>query len=144
MSIRRTGKWVSACIVPVFVLCMAACSMMQQNGPSGEKALQKRVEAMMEAKVKDDWGRVYEYLEPDYKKKVSKEEFLGIRRKMTVLRYNIKSIEMEPSGRKATVTVKFAAEARGFEFDNLRDIQTWLKKGGVWYEQVKAKKQKPF
>lgn len=143
MKTGQLRKFFSIGILILLVGSLGACSL-KHASPSGEEALRQRVSRMMQAKIDDDWGKVYEFQAPEYKKAVSKDKFLGINRKMSVLRYSIESLEMAPSGKEATVEVKFAASVRGFEFEGMVNTQQWVKIKGTWYEKAETERSKPF
>ena len=137
-------------IFSIFILVLLACSLGACNikniTKSNEEVLRQRVNAMMQAKMDDDWGTVYEFQSPEYKKEVSKKDFLGFSRKMSITSYSIASLEMAPSGKEATVEVKFAANVKGFDFDGMVNTQQWTKIKGTWYEKAepKGKSKGPF
>ena len=143
MKTVQLRNFFSIVILILLVCSLGACSLKHMSH-SDEEALRQRVDSMMQAKIADDWGKVYDFQAPEYKKEVPKDEFLGINRKMSVLRYSIASLEMAPSGKEATVEVKFAASVRGFEFDGMINTQQWINIKGTWYEKADTEKSKPF
>ena len=130
-------------ILVVLAFSLSACSL-KNITMSNEEDLRQRVNSMMQAKIADDWGKVYDFQSPEYKEAVPKDKFLGFSRKMSVLSYTIESLEIAPSGKEATVKVKFAASVRGFEFEGMVNTQQWVKIKGTWYEQADAKDSGPF
>ena len=140
---RRQNIGLIGMLVLLLICSLGACSLKNMR-QSDEEDLRQRVKGMMEAKVADDWGKVYDFQIPEYKQRVSKEKFLGISRKMSVLSYSIESVEMAPSGKKAAVKVKFSASVRGFEFSGVINTQQWIKTNGAWYEKADTEKSGPF
>ncbi|MFP4533527.1 MAG: hypothetical protein ACLFNS_12670 [Desulfobacterales bacterium] len=130
-------------ILALLIFTLGACSLKNNRQPD-EEALRQRVKNMMEAKIADDWGKVYDFQAPEYKQEVSKDQFLGINRNMSVLSYSIESIEMAPSGKEATVKVEFSASARGYEFSGMVNTQQWKKIKGTWYEKADTEESRPF
>ena len=62
--------------------------------------------------------------------------FLSINRKSDLLKYEIESIEISPSGDEATVKIKTDMAAMSFEFPGVVLTQKWVKVGWTWYLQV--------
>ncbi len=124
----------------LFFLAVSGCGILQPDTGAGSKeALRARVADLMEAKMAADWGKVYNFYDPEYKEKISKDKFLGLNRSLTFLDYTIKEIEVEPSGDAATVNVEVGFSSYGFDFNAL-EIQHWIRKEGTWYQKIEIKK----
>lgn len=82
-----------------------------------------------DAKVKDDWGTVYDLTAGSFKEKMSGEDFLK-GKKIAVISYEI--LEAVPSGmNQATAIVKYSVKQEGqvFEFTSKEE---WLLENGQW------------
>jgi hypothetical protein len=113
---------------------LCSCSTLPFRSP--EENLRIRVEDMMNARVNDDWGKVYGYLDSGYRNRVSKTNFLNIRREMDITSYKIESIEILPSGKEATVQVKQNISIKVFDFKDQAEKQQWVKEGFSWNLKV--------
>ena len=98
-----------------------------------EKSLKQRIAGMMTARENQDWAKVYKFLDPDYKKQVSKQGFLGINRNIEYKDFTIESVEFDPSGKKATAQVKYDMTVQSFDVKDHRETLEWVKSGGSWY-----------
>jgi len=110
---------------------LTACQTLpfKSNGAS----LKQRVKGMMEAKINQDWGRFYSYLEPAFKEKVSKKDFVNKKRGVRFTGFSIKSIQIKPSGKEAVVEVLFDMTIKSYSFTDQEDSQVWVKKKRNWY-----------
>jgi len=120
------------------VFLLSACQglpMMSSQPP--EAVLEKRVAGLMNAKVNQDWGSFYTYLDPAFQEKVSKKNFMNRSRDVRFTDYSIQSIQIAPSGEEATVAVLYDMMAKAFHFTDQRDTQKWVKKGRKWYLEMK-------
>ena len=134
---------VLGCMVCVIGICLNACGIFKIK-PAAE-VLTERVSGLMDAKISNDWGKVYDFYDPSYKAKKPKDAFVGINRQSQIIKYEIESIEIAPSEDTATVKVKYTAKAMGFEFNGIINTQTWMKRGWTWYLQVNEdSSSKPF
>ena len=121
------------------VFLLSACqSLPLMSSQPPEAVLEKRVAGLMNAKVNQDWGSFYTYLDPAYQEKVSKKNFINRSRDVRFTDYSIKSIKIGPSGEEGKVTVLYDMMARAFHFTDQRDTQKWVKKGGKWYLEMKS------
>ncbi len=141
MEFKKTSRFfrmVSLFGVLGLAWLLSACQglpMMPSQPP--EEVLEKRVAGLMDAKVNQNWGSFYTYLDPSFKEKVSRQNFINRSRDVRFTDYSIQSIEIGPSGEEATVSVLYDMMARAFHFTDQRDTQKWLKKGGKWYLEMK-------
>jgi hypothetical protein len=132
-------------ILVVFIIAMSmlnACSMMHRKPP--EEVLRERVNEMMSARINNDWGKVYTYLDSSYRKNESKDSFLNKKRGANTTAFTIDQIDIKPSGADATVKLKNDLNMKGFDLKNNLETQNWIKEGGEWYLQIKTDKaEKP-
>lgn len=118
------------------LLTLSACQSLPVHSRPSEAVVKERVAALMEAKVHQDWGKFYTFLDPEYQKQVSQKNFVNRKRGVRFIDYSIQSIQVDPSGRKAEVVVVCDMMARSFRFADQRQTQKWLKKGGEWYLEM--------
>lgn len=102
-----------------------------------EQVLENRVNEMMNARVAQNWSKVYDYLDLANNKQMSKESFAGINRDVSFSNFAVASIEMNTSGHEAEVVVKSDMILMGFEVKGRREVQNWINTGGKWYLQTK-------
>ncbi|MGB9500230.1 MAG: nuclear transport factor 2 family protein [Dissulfuribacterales bacterium] len=133
-SNRQKIKLLILLIMAMFLI--SACRSLPFQSP--EQALQNRVTRMMAARGDQNWAEVYEYLAPDYKNRVSKENFLGMKRDVLYGDFAVESIKIGPSGNEAVVTVKYDMTVMSFDVVDRRENQEWVKTGGKWYYQMKV------
>lgn len=124
----------------LIAVLLPACASFSFKPP--EAALRDRVNAYMTAKVNNDWRAVYRYLSPAYRETVSENDFAAKVRKIRFLSYSIESIQMLPSGAEATVELKYNINMQDFVFENNKTKETWIKKGGKWYLEMKESPDK--
>jgi hypothetical protein len=101
--------------------------------PAEKDQLLQRAQTLWEAKVNSQWGTFYDLTTAEYRRHVTREEFL----KSSFLKiesFEILSADIAPSGDTAKVSVAFKMYKDGFEFSpKIKD--TWLREGGQWYYQ---------
>lgn len=115
------------------------------SSPSLEAAaLEKRIEARMKAVVEGDWGAVYPFLDPEYRKAVTKEAFLQQPRNVKVEDYRIESMEVAPAGDSADARLRLTIKVQGFQFPNAPQNEQWVKESGEWFLKQEPKKAPPF
>ena len=127
---------ISAVLLFVAVLFMV-CGCQTFSFQPTEKILENRAAEMMAARVNQDWGRVYHYLNPEYKETVSKERFQSMARNISYRIFSVESVIIDPSGEKATVVVQYDMTMMGFEVPGHRETQEWIKKSEKWYFSIK-------
>ena len=115
-------------------------TMMPRQDPAA--SLDERVNDMMTAKVSQDWAGVYRHFSPEYKKRLSEEAFVNRQRQVTFTGYNIKSVDILPSGSNAVVEVGVDMSGWSFEFKDQRDLQHWVMINGKWFLDVEGGKAK--
>jgi hypothetical protein len=122
------------------VLMVAGCSVFQTK--SSTDNLRQRVDGYMTAKINGNWAEVYDYLTPEYRQETTKEAFASMSRGMDFLSYTIDSIEIEPSGTEAVVSVKQDFKAQIFSIKDDIHRQHWIYEKNQWY--VKMGSSSPF
>jgi uncharacterized protein YchJ len=130
---NRVLIFVSAIAV---LMLISSCQSLPFRAP--EQNLTDRVASMMTERVSQDWASVYAYLDPSYKKKVDKQEFVSMDRNIEYGNFEIKSVNVDETGRKAAVVVRYDMSMMSFDIKNHLETQDWLKIGGRWYYKMKT------
>jgi hypothetical protein len=141
MTLSSKQKILMGVIFLILGAYLGACSTFSFR--SAEEQLRARVDGLMTARINSEWGKVYEFYAPAYKENNSRDAFVAKSRQSNVLRYQIESIEIAPSGDEATVKVKNDMSALTFEFPGIVMTQRWVKTGWNWYLDVNSKSEKP-
>lgn len=127
------------CLMLFFAAAVVfVCSCQSLPVKSPEQALESRVASMMAARVDQDWAKVYDYFDPDYKEKISKKAFLNINRNVKYSNFEIQSIDIAPSGKQAVVVCVFDMSVMSFQFKGHEETQDWVKVGRKWYYKAKS------
>ena len=111
------------------VFLMTACA--QKGDVPTAAGLHDRVSQVLDARVQKDWSQVYDIADEDYKKNVSREQFLGMNRGMTFLKYEILSVE-ENDADNAQAVIVWSFMMGGYNFDNQKEHQRWVRENGSW------------
>lgn len=115
-------------VVSLFVL-LGACTHLMTNRGS-EEALRQRVSQVWDAKVENNWEIVYDLATSEFRKKVSRANFLR-GASLEVKEFSIEKITILESGKKAAATVSCKASHMGMTFPfTFQD--TWLLEDDGW------------
>jgi hypothetical protein len=136
-TLNRHRVW-GLCAVIAGLFFIQACASMSFKPP--EEALRERVDLMMNAKVADDWDVVYDLMDASYRKRVTKQNFLKMNREMVFSNYRFESLDIDSSGEKAAVKVKYDINVKVFDFKDQEEIQQWVREKGKWYLKVEKEK----
>jgi hypothetical protein len=96
---------------------------------------------MMTAKINNDWGKVYDYYCASYKETKEKSSFANMNRGIYFTKYTLKSIEIAPSQKEATVKITYDVDLKGMELKDNPETQTWIKEGWNWYQNIDLSEQ---
>lgn len=128
--------------IVVFAVLSYGCATL--SAPAGKKAsLKDRVNQLMNARITGNWDVVYDISDSAFRKKVHRKEFASRPRKLQFKSFEIRKIEILPSGSEATVDVRNEISMGGYVFKNAPEIQNWVKVDDTWYLKIKAPKN-PF
>lgn len=110
-----------------------------------EVALKERVIRFWQARLKDDIARLYDFLEPEVKERVSLTAYVRSQGTIHFLSYEILSIDI--IGEKAWVKVKYTFKVRvaqlsGFGPWSQESREVWILQGDVWYRPFDQKEGK--
>jgi hypothetical protein len=109
--------------------------------PRTKEALETRCRAYWQLRLKGDWGGVYDFLVPEERKFVSRDQFVNDRSKQLSFReYQLVSTEVKENTGITNVQCKWRVQLPG---DSLpfRDgqetlVEHWLYLDGGWYLQM--------
>lgn len=102
------------------------------DGGDPVKKIEKRVNALMTAKVNGNWQEVYPFFDANYKSKIPESRFQRPR-SIKILEYSIDSIQLGPEKKSANVLVIYSMMIQtGATVDNIKDKQSWILENGEW------------
>ena len=113
---------ISVFLLEGFIVCASAAET--------QKDLSKKVAIVWKAKVDGDWGTVYDMASSDYKKTVTRGEFLAGTRPR-IVDYSIKEIKILEPKKKAQSIVNYKVEFMSSKFDATAEDE-WLMEKGKW------------
>ena len=116
-------------LVSIFLI-FTGCAHIKVN-PQSEEALRQKVRMEWEAKVKKDWGVVYDLAVDEYKNKVDRDSFVR-RANINVQEFTIKEVKIIEPGRKALAVVDSKISQMGFDF-HIPCTEEWLWENGDWH-----------
>lgn len=93
--------------------------------------LTKRVQAVWEAKVNKEWGKVYDLAVSAYKQKVKRNEFEQ-KANLDIRDFSLAEVTVIEPEKKARAAVKYKVLQRGYEFD-MTSEEEWLWENNDWY-----------
>jgi hypothetical protein len=125
--VRKTLGMYGLLLAMVFFL--GSCAHMDSNGTS-EETLNAAVKQVWEAKVKGEWGVVYDASVREYKERVKREDFLKNAR-LNVKEYTIQGVELLEPGKRAVSVAIYKVIQSGFEFQ-ITGKDEWLWQDGAW------------
>ncbi|GEM_PF-3169779 len=116
----------------VLVLLAAACASKATSGASArEEKLTQAATTLWDAKVKKDWGTVYDLTTAAYKQRVTKADFLASSL-VEIKAYTIKKVTIDQTGDTAQVEVAATIAQAGFDFPAaIKD--KWQLENGSWH-----------
>jgi hypothetical protein len=116
-----------------------------QAAPDEKKALSERATAFWEARVKGDWGVVYDFLAEGAPKAGAKEEFIAYSKENGPFHYiSFKLGDIDVDGDLGWVKTAYDLEPmrfQGLRANHVDTWQTWEKKNGKWYPLSNAQQQ---
>jgi len=133
MGLIKSSIKISCMLICMFFL-INACQSLPVRAP--EDVLRNRVTSLMEGRVSQDWGAVYQYLDSRYKKKISREKFVNVDRNIVYSNFSIDAIQIGSSGTKAVVNVKYDMNLMSFDVEGHLEKQRWIKQDGKWYLEM--------
>jgi len=119
-------------LVSAMILFIIGCSA----PATPEQVLETTISELAQAKVKGDWGKVYDYFSSGYKSKVKKENFLK-GGKVAFKAFTIAKINLAEDNQTADAQVKYEAVVNGYDLSGMQENQHWIKEDGKWVLDVK-------
>jgi len=109
-----------------------------------EAALAKRVDEFWDAMEKEQYGLIYEFLDPEFRKGISQEEFSKKKAKSLYVAHTVQWAEV--TGNLGKVRIAYLSHPNDpyvskAEPQGSTIVQDWIKINGVWYQTVAAKKK---
>lgn len=102
-----------------------------------EERVRGRAEQLMQAKIDGRWDQVYDLYDADYRKTITRKDFIGRPRNMRHTGFTIESIEVLPSEKEAVVKAKESVTFQAYEFTSPVKAWQWIKADdGKWYMKV--------
>jgi uncharacterized protein YchJ len=95
------------------------------------------VAQLMNAKIAGKWDLAYHFFDPDFRKKLSKKDFISRPRGAVFKGFEIRKLEILPSGKEARVEVNNHLSMMGYDLKSIPEVQHWVKVKGQWYLKSK-------
>jgi len=127
-------------LVSIFLI-FTGCAHMSVN-PKSEKALRQKIRMEWEAKVKKNWGVVYDLTVDAYKNKLDRDFFVQ-RANINIKEFSIKEVKIIEPGRKALAVVDSKISQVGFDF-HMPVKEEWLWENGDWHLNLLPTLDFPF
>ncbi len=119
-------------LVPVLSLLVlsSACTLPFAK-PHSQEALGERVRLLWEARVKRDWGPVYDMADSKFKKEVPRELFIK-RGKLAVQMFSVVKVEVHENGKKGSSLVIFETYKMA-QLVKISIKEIWIFEDGAWH-----------
>lgn len=117
---------------------LSAC-VSTSSGPKAsmdEATLRSRVALEWDARLKNAWMTIYDLTTKEYQKGHSRELFGGKSNTIPV-KYAIKSVTIDETGKAAEVKVDYTVEHMTFKFGFV-SVEKWIWENGNWYLEPKS------
>lgn len=125
------------------ILAVAGCAHLAPAPAKGsEEALRQKVKMEWDAKVRKNWGVVYDLAVDAYKKKVDRNILIR-RANINVQEFSIKEVQIIEPGRKALAVVGYRINHMGFDFKVI-SREEWLWENGDWRLDLTPSLKSPF
>ena len=112
------------------LLLLTACSPSTPN-LGREETLRRNVKMEWDAKVRKDWGVVYDLTLNAYKNEIDRDLFIQ-RANVNVQEFSIKEVKIIQPGKKALAVVDYSINQKGFDFKTT-SREEWLWENGDWH-----------
>jgi hypothetical protein len=113
----------------------------QLRNSAEEPLLAKRVDGFWQAKEQQDWGRIYEYCDPAYRGRVSREEFLQMKARHLYVSHKTDWVEVLGDRGRSKVTYMYKPNDPSLaKVDPVAEsaIEGWIKVDGEWYRFIQV------
>lgn len=122
----------------VAVLGLSGCGIhkTEEKSSTEEERLVTRVNQFMQAQIDDEWGIVYDLLDGDFRKAVSKKKFLKESRDVEFGKYSIDKIEIASDHKSANVRIISDFIAKNYKFADKLSTHRWVFEEDNWYNKT--------
>jgi len=132
---KNTLKSIITCFA-VFIFLLSCSVGISAASNNSKAALKNRTIALMDARVNQDYKKVYSLFCSDFRNAIDLSRYSSSK-KVNTIAYKIESIEIDPSQENATVTLKNTIKINGNEYEGVQNIQKWIFENDEWYLYVK-------
>lgn len=116
----------------LIAVCLMEGAFVGASADETAKALSKKVDLLWKAKVRGDWGAVYDMASSDYKKLVTRGEFVGSAgSRPKIVAFTVKEIKVLEPKKKAQDIVNYKLEWMATTFEATGEDE-WLMEKGRW------------
>jgi len=99
-----------------------------------EELLRDKAELIIDAQVNNHWGIVYDLATTEYKKSITKEKFINMRRGVVYKNYSIDKVVLQNDSKEALVLVKSDLNMMGIDIKSAPFAQKWTREDdGEWH-----------
>lgn len=133
---KQSIKYVSLFVMVFFVV---GCGSVSNSKKDPLVEVEKRIHALMTAKVNGEWEKVYDFYDSNFKKSITKKVFAGPN-KADFTAYQIEYIKLNPSGKSLDALVKSDMTSGTFDLKGVSEKQHWIMEDGQWVLVVKPVK----
>jgi glucan-binding YG repeat protein len=109
-----------------------------------ESSLSQRIHAFWQARERQEWKLVYQYLDPTFQKKTSEEEFLKSKAIYSYLSHRVEWVEVIGESGRARVAYAYKINDPSLTKLDTREnfaLEKWIKMNGQWYRRMAAATQ---
>ncbi|MBF0226690.1 MAG: hypothetical protein HQK76_14650 [Desulfobacterales bacterium] len=126
---KLTSKIFVVFLIVITNFIFFSCASIKTSKIPDEAALRNNITIVWDAKLNNDFGKIYDLTTDAYKQKVSKDKFGSSNVKIN--KYNISKIELLDEGKKAKVFVDFTVNQMGNDFPFSLN-EDWIVENGSW------------
>ncbi len=136
---KTDGSWIP---VPAKELADVPSRPPSMRPAEEEANLTKRADDFWQAKEQEQWGLIYAYCDPEFRKTVSQEEFLGKKSRYIYVTHSVDWVEVTGDTAKVMVTyLTRPSDPHLSKAEPVGDaaVEEWIKIEGVWYRSIQNK-----
>jgi len=128
-------KWKVIILFILSILIVTDCAHLFKK-PKSEESLRALVQKEWEAKVKGDWGTVYDLASKEFKNKIERDKFLQ-GAKLRVENFSLKEVKIDSRQGKAWVNVSYDINQMGMSLKGATTKEEWIWEDGEWRHKLK-------
>jgi hypothetical protein len=113
----------------ILLMLTSGCSLYLMKANS-EEALKQRAQRVWEAKMKGDWGTVYDMADSKFRQGTSREQFMT-GSKLVVKGFTITEAKVSADSKEGIVTVKFKTMVMTYNLEPILK-ENWVFEDGAW------------